>query len=353
MQHSDISFLQCPLSQTNFTLSVLKTSNKNLDGENVEVVEDGILFSEDVCFYPVIKGIPRLIPEAIIDHKKFLKLNLPDFEKRSAAMYFKYGEKIHYSAKKNRRTKESFKQEWNLFDYEKDKTWGAEDKELFDRFLLETNETTQSLQNKFIFDAGCGHALLNINLAEKGIENVAMDFSDSIERAYERNRFSKVHFIQGDVQFCPLKKEWFDIVHCSGVLIHTNNTKNSFQHVQQFVKPGGKLTLWLYHPRKSIIHNLILFARRFTSRLPLKLQYPLYKLTVFPISFIIKKLKGNKQNSREMMIDILDGFTPEFRWEHTPAEVGKWYAENHFYAIKVTVKSLFGFSIAGTKNLDR
>jgi hypothetical protein len=39
-------------------------------------------------------------------------------------------------------------------------------------------------------------------------------------------------------------------------------------------------------------------------------------VTIFPIAFFVKRLKGNKQNSREMMIDILDWLSPEFRWEH-------------------------------------
>lgn len=78
---------------------------------------------------------------------------------------------------------------------------------------------------------------------------------------------------------------------------------------------------FLYHPRKDFIHNLFNKIRSITSKFPLGCQYYLYLLTLFPISFCIKKVKGNKQNAREMMVDILDWFTREFRSEHSHNEV--------------------------------
>ena len=89
--------------------------------------------------------------------------------------------------------------------------------------------------------------------------------------------------------------------------------------------------------------------RRFTSKLPLNFQYYLYAVTIFPVSYCIKKLKGSKQNSREMMVDILDWFTPEFRSEHEHAEVAAWYQEKGYKNIRVTTVNTFGFNIVGEK----
>ena len=72
-------------------------------------------------------------------------------------------------------------------------------------------------------------------LAEKGVTNIAMDFTNSIERAYTKNEYSRVHFIEGDIQFPPLVFDYFDIVEIfevpdfksnSNFMLKANNEKN-------------------------------------------------------------------------------------------------------------------------------
>ena len=176
-----------------------------------------------------------------------------------------------------------------------------------------------------------------------------MDFSLCIEEAYAKNQYAKAHFVQGDVQFPPVAADHFDIVHCSGVLIHTNNTELSFSCIAPIVKAGGKLSVWLYHGRKDIIHNLFNAIRKQTSKLPLKFQYYFYLATLFPLSYVIKRLKKNKQNKREMMVAILDWFTPEFRWEHSHEEVLAWFSKREFSNMKITTTDIFGFNMIGEK----
>ena len=330
-------------------MNIIKKSKKILDNAEVDVIEEAVLFADEGWFYPVVKGIPRLNVEAIYDYADFLRLAVADYEERKKKLLEKYSALLALVQKKNRRTKESFAQEWAIYDYDSDKTWDADANGMLARFLKETDETIETLHGKIVFDAGCGNGFLNALLAEKGITNIAMDFSNSIEKAYERNQLSHVHYIQGDVQFPPVLFNHFDIVHSSGVLIATNNTELSFSCIEPVVKKGGKLSVWLYHPRKDFIHNLFNSIRKITSRLPLRFQYYLYRVTVFPVSFIIKRMKGNKQNSREMMIDILDWFTPEFRWEHDHEEASSWFYKRKFKNVKITTNELFGFNITGEK----
>jgi SAM-dependent methyltransferase/uncharacterized protein YbaR (Trm112 family) len=349
MQDALLEFLRCPVTRSRLTLKAIKKAKKVLDGDEMDVIEEGVLFSNDDWFYPVVKGIPRLNVEAVIDYADFLRTTMPDYEERKIKVTEKYGTLLAMVQKKNRRTKESFAQEWAIYDYGSDKTWDADADGMLNRFLKETDETFESLKDKIIFDAGCGNGHLNTLLAEKEVANIAMDFSNSVEKAYERNQHSHVHYIQGDVQFPPVLFSYFDIVHSSGVLIATNNTELSFSCLEPLVKKGGKLSVWLYHYRKDFIHNLFNAIRKLTSRLPLRFQYYLYKCTVFPVSFVIKRIKGNKQNSREMMIDILDWFSPEFRWEHDHEEARAWFYKRNFTKVKVTTNELFGFNITGEK----
>ena len=344
-----LKLLRCPVTRTSLRLEVISKSKKTFNEVEKDIIYEGILFAEQDWFYPIVDGIPRLIVEAFIDYEEFLNRYLPGFTERKTHLIQKYQGLIKYVVKKNSHTKKSFTQEWDIFNFQNDKTWGLPVEGMITRFLTETNETENDIRGKLIFDAGCGNGLLNQMIARKGGKILAMDFSKSIERAFRENTEIGAWFIQGDVQFPPVIFNSFDIVHSSGVLIHTNNTELSFSCLDPCVKSFGKLSVWLYHPRKDTIHKLFNFIRKFSSRLPLKLQYYLYRFTLFPITFVVKRLKGNRQNSREMMIEILDWFTPEFRWEHRHDEAASWFYKRNYDSVKITTRDLFGFNIMGVK----
>ncbi|TMI75087.1 MAG: methyltransferase domain-containing protein [Bacteroidetes bacterium] len=344
MQPSLLEILRCPVTRSPLELQTISCFPGSSE------ISDGILFATEDWFYPVIRGIPRLTVEAFLDYSDFLQNHLADYSSRKELLSCKYKRLTRYVVRKNKRTKRSFSQEWKIFDYDKDKTWDKDRPALIKQFLDETNETLESLRNKTVFDAGCGNGVLNQFIAEAGAIVLGMDFSLSIEKANAHNTSPNAQFIQGDVQFPPVAFEHFDIVHCSGVLIHTNNTELSFSCIEPCVKKGGKLSVWLYHPRKNFIHNLFNFIRRFTSRLPARIQYILYAVTLFPVTFIVKRLKGNKQNAREMMIDLLDWLSPEFRWEHEPSEADSWFYKRNYHSVRITTVGTFGFNITGIKS---
>jgi len=344
MQPSLLKILRCPV-----TRSLLRLQTFSATPGSGEILE-GILFAENDWFYPIVKGIPRLTVEAFIDYEDFFEHHFPDYFQSRRLLQEKYGRLIRYVIRKNKRTKKSFSLEWGIFKYNQDKTWNEDRTGMIKRFLAETDESLHSLKNKIIFDAGCGNGLLDQYIAEAGAIILGMDFSLSIEKAYEQNTHPNALFIQGDVQFPPVAFDHFDIVHCSGVLIHTNNTELSFSCIDPCVKGGGKLSVWLYHPRKNFIHNLFNFIRKGTSRLPVNVQYYLYAITLLPVTYIVKRLKGNKQNSREMMIDLLDWLSPEFRWEHEPSETAAWYHKRDYSSAKITTLGTFGFNMTGIKH---
>ena len=341
--------MRCPVTRSVLALQVISKGKKNYCNIETEIITEAILWAPDGLFYPVIKGVPRLVTEASIDYKEFLQKHIPDFIERKNSFSKSHMEVIAYAANKNKRTKKSFELEWSIFRYDHDKTWGADTTGMVNRFLKETDETTESLKGKHIFDVGCGNGILDSLIAKYDASVLAMDLSLSIEKAFEQNMEKNVFFIQGDVQFPPVAPEQFDIVQCSGILIHTSNTESSFAGIGPSVKNGGKLSVWLYHPRKNVVHNLFNRIRSVTSRLPLKVQYYLYLVTLFPISFIIKRIKGNKQNAREMMVNILDWLTPQYRWEHEHDEVVSWFEKRDYANIKITTDELFGFNVTGVK----
>jgi SAM-dependent methyltransferase/uncharacterized protein YbaR (Trm112 family) len=344
-----LPILVCPVTRSALRLHTIAVKTKLFNNGEKEIISEGILFADKDWFYPIIDGVPRLLIESFLDNEGFLKANLSDYEDRKGYLFKNFPDVIKEAVKKNKRTKKSFELEWGLFNYDKDKTWELQGEDLLKRFLNETEETKESLGGKLIFDAGCGNGQLNQYIARCGAVVVGIDLSKSIETAYRNNKEENVFFLRGDVQYPPLQFEKFDIVHSSGVLIHTNNSELTFSKLSPCVKKDGKLSLWLYHPRKNFVHNTFNFLRKYTSKLPIKAQYYLYLFTLFPVSYVVKKIKGNKQNAREMMVAIMDWFSPEFRWEHTPEEATTWFTKRNYSDVKVTTADVFGFNIIGRK----
>lgn len=344
-----LSLLVCPVTRSALRLHTISVKTKLFNNGEKEIVSEGILFAEKDWFYPIIDGVPRLLIESFLDHEEFLKAKLPDYKSRKENLLITHSDIIKQTIKKNKRTKESFEMEWGLFNYEEDKTWELKGEDLLNRFCKETDENIESLKGKLIFDAGCGNGQLNQYIARCGATIIGMDLSKSVERAFANNKEESAFFLQGDVQFPPLQFEKFDIVHSSGVLICTNDSELTFSKLEPCVKKGGKMSVWLYHPRKNLIHNSFNFLRNYSSKLPIKVQYYLYLLTLFPASYVVKRIKGNKQNPREMMIAIMDWFSPEFRWEHTQEEATSWFVKRNFSDVKVTTTDTFGFNIIGKK----
>ena len=126
-----LSLLRCPVTKSPLKLEVISTGKKLYGNQETEIISKAILYAEEDWFYPVIDGIPRLLVESFIDHSSFLKTHLPDYTQRSQLLFLKYKELLQHVIKKNTRTKKSFEHEWRLFDYEKDKTWNADEKQTF------------------------------------------------------------------------------------------------------------------------------------------------------------------------------------------------------------------------------
>jgi len=348
MREKYLSLLVCPVTRSELEVQILSLQTTSFYNSDIIII-DGILFAKKDWFYPIIDGVPRLLIESFLDYEDFLSQHLSDYKTRKENLLKNYPELIRQVIKKNSRTKKSFELEWSLLNYDKDKTWELKGEELLNRFLKETDETKESLKRKLVFDAGCGNGQLNQHIARCGATVAGMDLSKSVERAYANNEEENAFFLQGDVQYPPFRFEIFDIVHSSGVLICTNDSELTFSKIEPCVKKQGKLSVWLYHPRKNFIHNTFNFVRRFTSKLPVKFQYYLYLFTLFPVSYVIKKIKGNKQNAREMMIAIMDWFSPEFRLEHTHEEASSWFSKRNYKEVKVTTTDTFGFNIIGKK----
>lgn len=354
MQKEFIGLLRCPISKSVLKLTILKESEKIYEGGiAVPIIAEGILFSEIGLVFPIIDGIPRMLMESIYDYKDFLQQHLSNYYDYVNQLETNYPGLMKYCIEKNRKTKASFAFEWSFLDTKKnDKLWHYNLKDLKNLLFEEFDEQEAFFHNKKIIDVGCGHGLLTSNLAQMGSFAVGVELGKAVEQAYERNQTANAIYIQADLQYLPFADDEFDVLYSSGVIHHTNNTELSLSLITSLLKPKGKLSIWLYHPQKNFLHNAILFVRKFTRRLPVKVCFVFILIFIFPFSFLIKRLRGRKVNAREEIVDLLDGFSPEFREEIEHDVAKSWLMRRYYTDIKVTTSNLFGFSFVGTKNTN-
>ncbi len=351
MQYDFLEILKCPITKTKLRFQLISEFEKQYETGSLIEVKDGLLYSETGFVFPVIDGIPRLLVESVYDYAEFLKTNIADYEGMLKQIEQQYGKVLGYCKKKNKKTKASFAFEWSFLKPEKsDKLWHDESSSLIDVFLKETGEEATYFTGKIIADIGCGHGLMTSKSASIAKHSIGAEISKAVEMAYQRNKNKNAWYVQADLQYLPFDDSIFDLLYSSGVIHHTNDTEKSFLLIERIIRQGGKICLWLYHPQKSKLHKLMMWLRKFTSQLPLKIAFVFLLLFVFPFSFLIKKIKNkNAPNFREEMIDLLDGFTPEFRFE-IPHEIAKnWLRQSGYDAIEITTSGQYGYAIIGKK----
>jgi len=351
MQYELLKYLRCPITKTKLRFELIREFEKEYFDLSVLEIRDGILFSENGFVFPIIDGIPRMLLEAFYDYSEFFETHLPNYQQTKLTLEANYKELFNYCSTKNRKTKDSFEFEWSFLNSNKnDKIWHQDISDLVKVFAAEVDERIEYFNDKKVIDIGCGHGFMTSKVGEISKLAVGIELSRSVEKAYLNNKCQKAWYVQGDLQFLPFDDSTFDLLYCSGVIHHTNNTELSLLLIESIIKNNGKICLWLYHPQNNRIHNIFLGLRKFTKRMPPKFSFFFLSIFVFPVSYLIKRLKRkNAPNYREEIIDLLDQFTPEFRFE-TPHELAKiWLKRKKYTNIRITTEDKFGFSIVGDK----
>jgi SAM-dependent methyltransferase len=106
---------------------------------------------------------------------------------------------------------------------------------------------------KLVLDAGCGFGRHTFFAARYGAEVVGMDSSASGVEAAHRNtsHLVRAHVVQADVYRPPFREATFDLAYSFGVLHHLDRPLEAFKVLGEMVRPGGRLSLWVYGPRQG------------------------------------------------------------------------------------------------------
>lgn len=230
---------------------------------------------------------------------------------------------------------ESFGFQWNAFQVQQPK----EDEETFE---LKTGVKLGDLAGKLVLDAGCGGGRYTKIVAEHGANVVAVDRSQAVEMAQRLTvGMPNVAIVQADLTDLPLRPEAFDLVFSIGVLHHSPETKRGFESIARMVKPGGRLSVWLYRrntwPQEVLNDALRWIARKLPRPMLLRLCQAAAVVGAVPVINQTLNKVANFSNHpcwENRVCDNFDWYSPEYQHHHTVSEVVSWFDNCGFQEIQ-------------------
>jgi SAM-dependent methyltransferase len=142
--------------------------------------------------------------------------------------------------------------------------------------LLEMASGRDLVQGEAGIDAGCGDGKGTLALAGRnpGVRIIGIDLAAGIRRAAALAADgANVRFVQGNLVEPPLARHTFDFIYSFGVLHHTREPRAAFRALLERLRPGGRITLFVYKdfsdlPIKKWLLAPVTLARKFTTKLP-------------------------------------------------------------------------------------
>ena len=143
--------------------------------------------------------------------------------------------------------------------------------------------------------------------------------------------------MQADLKKLPLEPGSFDFVFSIGVMHHDADTRAVFDAVAQFVKPGGKMAVWLYRRNQWWQEWINDALRRRTTKMPPEKLEPWCRRGAWlgGLPVIGKTLNkivnfSNHPNWENRVCDTFDWYAPQYQYHHTVDELCGWFRDAGF-----------------------
>src|SRR5437660_1244649 len=224
-------------------------------------------------------------------------------------------------------------------------TWmdDANRRDAEENFRKQTGITEEELRGKLVLDVGCGMGRFAEVATRWGARVVGIDLSIAAEAAARNLRDREFVALQADVFALPFAPETFDYIYSIGVLHHTPDCEKAFKGLPRYLKPGGKIAIWVY----SGYNNWYRFTdiyRKVTHRLSARTLHKVLRVAV-PILYSVDRglsrlpwvgrpLAGavhhvffvSRQSDPERrLLSTFDWYSPKYQSKHTYEEVFRWF----------------------------
>jgi SAM-dependent methyltransferase len=226
---------------------------------------------------------------------------------------------------------ESFGRQWNRYDVartEEDET----------TFEAKTGIHPGELAGKLVLDAGCGGGRYSRLVGSHGAKVLGVDLSTAVDKASALcAELPNVQIAQADLLDLPVAESAFDLVFSIGVLHHTPDPRRAFAQIARRVKPGGRLSVWLYRKNTLPQEWVNSGIRDVTTRMPARVLEPLCAglgvLGSVPVLNRTLNKLANFSAHPDWTLRVCDNFdwwAPKYQSHHTIAELSSWFAAEGF-----------------------
>lgn len=349
-----LNFLRCPSCQSELTCTALQSQS---EAEGGEIVSGILQCAGGQHWFPIVRGIPRMLPDAIQEHWETIQPLIPQpvpDSLRSLIESVNAARSVTY----HKQTQENFSHEWDHHELG-GKTWGMELSDRVRWFFLEPIHIPEAdLPGKVMLDAGCGNGSQSVAYTTLGLEVIAVDLSSGLEKGYAYRRLhqgavpTRVHFVQADLQRPPLAPNSVDIIHSAGVLHHTPDTLTTFRALRPLLRPGGTFYIWLYKYEKWVT-PIVNSIRAVSTKIPPAGFARIADLMALPFIGFCKTVNAlgireySKMSQREAALALMDIFGAPYAYYHSYDEVLGWYKAAGFGEVWPCNDGRRGFGVCG------
>ncbi len=351
MRERLLNFLVCPITGSPLRLLIWEERPNKISEHNKiklealglsinlfekEITSGALINDSENIFYPIYKGIPRMLTYSCGVFEDFKKefhkkikmeldgFNLPDLQAP-------IGEKSVIK---------SFSKEWLDYDWNPEKYWRINSEEMYRtiRFMLDLEN--KSVENKSVLEVGIGIGGIANSVCENdGCELVGIDLSYAVDGAY-KNFGSNIffHIVQASAFNLPFKENSFYYVYSHGVLHHSSDPKTCFQNVSKLVKASGFLYVWLYSDtseNRNLLRRLLMVLEKMLRPIIWRLPQTIQNLALFPLSLLYlihqnlyQRLRAKNMvnfSFREAYHAARDRFTPRYAYRFSEDELAEWF----------------------------
>ena len=271
MKHRMMDILVCPHCGRRLKLNVFEEEKddaaRGLGKKYRTEIKSGLLTCSCRRWYPIINGIPRMLPDSLRDKhvKEFYNTFLKRFKNRLPKGV--RTNTVSQDSALKEKTLKSFGFQWNRFS--------KIIPEFRANFLNYIKPIKPSFfRNKLVLDAGCGFGRHTYYSAEFGAEVVGMDLSNAVDAAYKNLRkFPKAHVVQGDIYNLPFRSR-FDFIFSIGVIHHLPDPEKGYLSLVKFAKKGTPIFIWVYgREGRWFKVNVVGRLRKITRHIPHRILY--------------------------------------------------------------------------------
>jgi len=354
-----VNWLACPACHSQLQLESFDETRVEIAPDDVAIARQRGVFDDDfnryvnagalLCtscrsLYPIIHGLPILVPYTTPTHREFETA----FDDRFAELGdYKFPSQEPVPGEQF--VMNSFSAEWINYDYD-GVIWDLSYEDHEKRFLAEIGPEAERHGRGGVFvEIGCGLGLTTYFAAKNlGCDAIGVDLSLAVLRASQEFRTNPfLHFVEGSAFYLPLRPSLATLMYSHGVLHHTYSTKDAVASVARHCSDDSWFYLWLYGSgsKKGSIARRIAFGMEKTLRPMIARNLGSLPSRAALAGMAYGYLAVNKYHRfRDPSVEkytyanalhaARDRFTPLFAHRHDFAEVAGWFTSLGFEQIQ-------------------